>query len=96
MLILTSADMKSRVLTARRLGSVSSGVVMAENVNLHGDVSVDTGVALDANSWGGCQSLGSLQASRPGLSELGGKEHTSVLADSDIGLAHLRHCQSRS
>lgn len=29
MLILTSADMKSSVLTARRLGSVSSDVVMA-------------------------------------------------------------------
>lgn len=50
--ILTSADMKSRVLTARRLESVSSDVVVPENGNLHGDVSVDTGVALDTNGWG--------------------------------------------
>jgi hypothetical protein len=50
--LLTSADMKSRVLTARRLESVSSGIVNAENENLHGDVSVYTGVALDADGWG--------------------------------------------
>ena len=57
--------MKSRVLTARRLGSVSSDVLNAENGNLHGDVPVYTSVALDADGWGVVSLCGILQASMP-------------------------------